>query len=82
MQTATYSNIRAWNNTSAERKCHQCGMPLGEKYIRVGSMYFCPMIPDGTGLSAICFSTWAVNRFPGSIARRMIVELPTPEMKG
>jgi len=80
MNTTKYG-VRAWNNTS-DRKCCQCGKVLGDHYIRVNSYYFCSMKADGNGFSALCFSEWAVNRFPGRVAARMIVNLPTPEMTG
>lgn len=80
MQHVTYG-IRSWNNTS-DRKCHQCGKILGEHYIRVNSYYFCSIQQEKDGFSADCFSQWAVDRFPSRIARRMIVEIPTPDMIG
>lgn len=80
MQQVTYG-VRAWNNTSIERKCLECGKLLGDHYIRVNSYYFCPMTQDKEGLSADCFSSWAVNTFPQRVAARMIVELPTPDMQ-
>ena len=64
------------------RTCVTCGKLLAEYFIRVNSYYFCPITQSKDGLSADCFSTWAVNKFPGRVASRMIVRLPTPEMTG
>lgn len=80
MQHTTYG-VRAWNNTSIERKCLQCGKLLGDHYIRVNSYYFCPITQVKEGFDADCFSRWAVDKFPSRIARRMIIEIPTPDMQ-
>lgn len=79
MQT-TKIGIRAWNNT-ADRTCYRCGKVLGDHYIRVNNYYFCQIRQETDGFSADCFSAWAVDKFPSRIARRMIVEIPTPDMK-
>jgi hypothetical protein len=72
--------IRSWDNDSI-KTCVWCGKGLTDHYIRVNSFYFCSMVADEAGFSAKCFSEWALNRFPNQIAKRMIGELPTPEMQ-
>lgn len=79
MQHVKYG-IRSWNNT-ADRKCYQCGKVLNAHYIRVNSYYFCPITQAKEGFDADCFSRWAVDKFPTRIARRMIIEIPTPDMQ-
>lgn len=64
-------------------KCHHCGASLPvDRYIRSGEKFFCAMKPEGYGFSCECFSAWAYSIYPIQLARKTVVELPTPEMTG
>lgn len=63
-------------------KCHYCGTPLTDRYIRADDKFFCAMKPEGFGWSVECFSNWVYSAYPTPIARITIVNLPTPEMTG
>lgn len=62
-------------------KCHQCGEPITDGYIRVGQYHFCPIQPEKYGFSALCFSEWVWRLFPEAIAKRMLQSLPTPNVE-